>query len=82
VPCQAEVLYQIAYKERALPVHYRADIVCFKVVIVEVKASSALTRVDEAQAINYMRASGLRKALLLNFGVRTLQYRRLVLGLR
>ena len=47
----------------------------------ELKASSGLGPVDEAQAINYMKVSGLRKALDLNFGVRSLQHRRLVLGL-
>ena len=81
VPCRAEVIYRIPYKESTLPVHYRADIVCFDAVIVEVKASSGLGPVDEAQAINYMKVSGLRKALVLNFGVRSLQHRRLVLGL-
>ena len=47
----------------------------------ELKASSGLGPVDEAQAINYMKVSGLRKALVLNFGVGSLQHRRLVLGL-
>ena len=81
VPCRAEVRYRIPYKGRSLGVTYRADIVCFDAVIVEVKASVALTRIDQAQAINYLKASGLHRALLLNFGTRMLQYQRLVLGL-
>src|SRR6185312_9377380 len=81
VPCQAEVTYRIGYKGRPLAVHYRADFVCFDAVIVEVKASVALTRIDEAQAINYLRVSGLHRAMLLNFGTRMVQHRRLVLGL-
>jgi len=80
-PCRTEVIFPISYKESTLPVHYRADIVCFGSVKVEVKASSALGPIDQAQAINYMKVSGLRKALVLNFGSRTLQHRRLVLGL-
>ena len=64
-----------------LPVYYCADLVCFDSVIVEIKAASGLTRVDEAQAINYMKVSGLKRALVLNFGLRSLQQRRFVLGL-
>jgi GxxExxY protein len=82
VPCDAEITYRIWYKNMPLAVHYRADIVCFDAVIVEVKASVGLSRIDEAQAINYLKVSGLHKALVLNFGTHLLQYRRLVLGLR
>jgi GxxExxY protein len=81
VPCRAEVSYRIPYKGKPLRVYYRADIVCFDAVIVEVKASVALTRIDQAQAINYLKVSGLHRALLLNFGTRMLQHQRLVLGL-
>lgn len=80
VPCEAEITYRIWYKNKPLAVRYRADIVCFNAVIVEVKASVGLSRVDEAQAINYLKVSGLHRALVLNFGTRMLQYRRLVLG--
>ena len=81
VTARTEVTFPIVYKGRPLSAFYRADIVCFDSVIVEAKASSGLSRVDEAQAINYMKASKLRKSLLLNFGLRSLQYRRLVLEL-
>lgn len=80
VPCRAEVTFRIDYKGKPLAVHYRADIICFDAVIVEVKASVGLTRIDEAQTINYLKVSGLRRALLLNFGTRMVQHRRLVLG--
>ncbi len=79
VPCRQEVLFKIPYKGRILPLRYRADIVCFDLVIVEIKACSGLGTVDQAQAINYLKVSKLRRALLLNFGIRSLQYRRVVL---
>jgi GxxExxY protein len=79
VPCRSEVIFRIPYKARLLPLHYRADILCFESVIVEVKASSGLGPVDQAQAINYLKVSKLRRALVLNFGIHTLQYRRVAL---
>ena len=48
----------------------------------EVKAAKGLTAVDEAQAINYLKVSHLSRAILLNFGGRSLEYRRLVLNAR
>jgi GxxExxY protein len=79
VPVETETTFHILYKDQSLPLRYRADIVCFGSVIVEVKACSGLGPVDQAQAINYLRVSKLRRALVLNFGIHTLQYRRIVL---
>ena len=46
-------------------------------VIVELKAVSALDSLFEAQVINYLRATGLQVALLINFGQKDLQIKRL-----
>ena len=45
-------------------------------IILELKAISALTKAHEAQAHNYLAATGLRLAILLNFGARSLQQER------
>jgi GxxExxY protein len=58
---------------------YQADMVVNAKVIVECKAVSNLDPVHEAQLINYLKASGLRVGLLINFGRPKLMYRRLVL---
>ena len=76
VPCQCEVRFEILYKGRPLKSFYRVDFVCYDQVIVELKALDDLTRIEESQVINYLKASGLHRALLLNFGNRSLQYRR------
>ena len=75
---RAEVALPIRYKGRLLSCSYRADFVCFGQVLVETKAITQLTGADRAQVINALRATGLSRALLINFGARSLQYERLV----
>jgi GxxExxY protein len=70
----------VRYKGRVLKHKYRPDIIVGDCVIVEIKALGRLTSVDEAQVINYLKATGFKVALLLNFGGRSLQGKRLVLG--
>jgi GxxExxY protein len=75
---QLEVALPITYKGVHLTPRYRVDFVCFGTVLVEVKATSALSSLDHAQIINYLKASGRNRALLLNFGARSLEHRRVV----
>ena len=64
--------------EGTLVGEYQADVVVSGKVIVECKAVTALDAVHEAQLMNYLKASGLRVGLLVNFGRPKLQYRRLI----
>ena len=58
---------------------YFADILVEEKIIVELKSIEKLVDVHKAQALNYLKATGLRLALLINFGKERLEYERLVL---
>ena len=76
VPFRREASLKIAYREKILSTSYRADFVCFESVVVETKALARLAAAEEAQIINYLKASRLERGLLLNFGAASLEYRR------
>ena len=78
IPFRREVPFIINYKGVALDSTYKADLICFDSVIVELKALKKLTTIEIAQLLNYLKASGLQRGLLLNFGSPSLQYERRV----
>ena len=81
IPFRTEVPFPIIDKGHRLPSLYRADFVCFEAVIVEVKSINVRTgRIEEAQMLTYLRSSGFKVGLLLNFGLPSLEQRRWVMG--
>jgi len=58
--------------------NYEADFLVEEKIILELKALSAFTRRDPAQAMNYLAATGYRLAILLNFGAASLDHRRII----
>ena len=80
IPYAPEVAMPIAYKGRRLELHYRVDFVCFGDILVEVKALEAINDRDVAQLLNYLKAARIRRGLLINFGARSLQHKKLVNG--
>jgi GxxExxY protein len=79
VPFQREVPLPIVYKKVPLATTYRADFVCFDEIIVELKALKALTTLEQARILNYLKATGLRRGLLINFGALRIECKRVVL---
>lgn len=79
IPFHSQKQLAIVYKDVLLTKGYVADIVCYDQVIAELKATERLTSIDEAQIINYLKVTGLRVGLLINFGSKgTLERKRLV----
>jgi GxxExxY protein len=64
---QREVAVSARYKDRDLGVVYRADFIVEGSVIVELKAADAISEMHRAQLLSYLRLSGLRLGLLINF---------------
>ena len=80
IPFTRELMFPVSYKGFRLHSQYRPDFICFDSVVVELKALTTITPADESQLINYLKVTGLHTGLLLNFGTRSLQRRRFVLG--
>jgi len=78
IPFAREVELPICYRGKQLATCYRADFLCYESTVVELKAIECLTSREESQLLNYLNASGKEKGLLLNFGSRSLEYKRMV----
>ena len=59
---------KLSYKGEQLRQTYQPDFVCFDRIIVELKALRELAPEHRAQVLNYLKASGMRLGLLVNFG--------------
>ena len=59
---------ELAYKGRKLRSEFQPDIICFGKIVVELKAVSAVTDEHRAQVHNYLKATGHKLGLLINFG--------------
>ncbi len=68
IPFEAEKPIGIEFKGQCLTQRYYADLVCFEQIIVEMKALKQLSGKEDAQILNYLRATGFKLGLLLNFG--------------
>ena len=77
-PYEREAKLDILYKGQLLKKYYEADSICFDKIIVELKALSELTSEHESQLLNYLKATGLKVGLLINFGTQSLEYKRMV----
>ncbi|HEY4613636.1 MAG TPA: GxxExxY protein [Bacteroidota bacterium] len=69
----------VRYKGRQLKKEYEADTVCYEKIIVEYKSLDKLSGKEEAQVLNYLKATGFRVGLLINFGsVGALEWKRFI----
>ncbi|MBS2210200.1 GxxExxY protein [Carboxylicivirga mesophila] len=78
IPFKREEELIVKYKGIELNKRYKADFICYDEIIVELKAVSELTDEHLAQVINYLKITGKKLALLVNFGNDSLEYKRII----
>jgi len=77
IPHETQVRLPIYYKRKRLDKEFIADYIGYGKIIVEFKCIPVLTKIEEAQIINYLKATGLEVGLLINFGSKgNLEWRR------
>jgi GxxExxY protein len=77
IPFQRQVEMQVTYKDQNVG-HFRLDLLVDQKVVVELKAQESLGEAEEGQILNYLRGTGMRVGLLLNFGASSLQHKRFI----
>ena len=81
IPFETHPVIKISYKGKHLKKSYQPDFICYNDIIVEIKAISILSVLEEAQVINYLKATGFKVGLLVNFGSKSLEHKRYVYNL-
>ena len=77
IPFEREKVINVTYKGKVLSKSFRPDFVCYDKIIVELKAVSEFTDEHISQVYNYLKASGFKLGLLVNFGTTSLKYKRI-----
>lgn len=67
IPFQSQTEIPVHYKGQVLQQHFRADLVCYDSIIIELKACKTIDPIHRAQVINYLKATGMKLGLLVNF---------------
>ena len=73
-----EIPLRIYYRNEPLEKCYIADFICYNKIIVELKALSAISSEHLGQVMNYMAATRIKLGLIINFGKKSLEYKRII----
>jgi GxxExxY protein len=79
IPFAREKKFTVKYKGKILKNPYVADFVVYDSIVLEIKSASTIIDTHIAQAISYLSISGLKLALIINFGEKSLTYKRIIL---
>ncbi|RXQ93015.1 GxxExxY protein [Ancylomarina salipaludis] len=79
LPFKREVEIDVSYRGQKLKKKYIADFICYGEIIIELKAVKTLEDSHYAQLLNYLKATDMKIGLLINFGSKSLQYKRVIL---
>lgn len=76
---EREKRYDVYYKDVKIPHFYYADFVVFDSVILEIKAQEGIVEDQISQVLNYLAVSKCKLGLIVNFGEKSLKFKRIVL---
>ncbi|MGO8764203.1 MAG: GxxExxY protein [Limisphaerales bacterium] len=80
IPFMIQPELSLTYKERPLKCKFKPDFICYKKIVMELKAVTALANEHRAQVQNYLRGAKMKLGLLVNFShYPKLEYERIVL---
>ncbi|WP_184548500.1 GxxExxY protein [Mucilaginibacter sp. FT3.2] len=79
LPFEKEKPYSIIYKEQKLKHFFVADFVLYDAIILEIKTGNYIGDPYIKQTINYLKASGLRLGIVINFGAPSVEYQRVII---
>lgn len=77
IPYQREKTFRVTYKGKVLNKEFRPDFVCYDRIIVELKAVDGIVDEHYSQVYNYLKATGIQLGMLINFGKKSLEYKRI-----
>ena len=78
IPFESGKEFSVYYKSELLKKKYFADMVCYNKIILEFKAADSLCDDYYAQVLNYLKCSKFKLGLLINFGAKSLEYKRVI----
>ena len=68
IPFESQKQLRLRYRGELIEQTYRADFICYENIILEIKAVPDVSPAHKAQVLNYLKMSGLKLGLLVNFG--------------
>jgi GxxExxY protein len=78
IPYEKEKKLSVFYDDKTLNKYFRADFICYDLIILELKATKFLIEADHRQTMNNVKATKYKLGLLINFGTPSLTYKRIV----
>ena len=78
IPYKREVKLDLFFNGEKLDKKYKADFICFDNIILEIKAVSFIHENFTKQTLNYLKATDKKLGLLINFGEKSLKYKRII----
>lgn len=79
VPYEREKKFTVKYKGKTLRNPYVADFIVYDAIVLEIKSAAAISEAHMAQALSYLAVAKLKLALVINFGERSLTWKRIIL---